>query len=150
VATNPDFRDLFVALSDAGAEYLVVGAHAVMFYTEPRSTKDIDVWVRPDADNGARVYRALAAFGAPLYDVTPDDFSVPGTIFQIGVAPNRIDVITSIDAVDFEEAWSTRVATAYGGAPIHLLSRDLLLRNKKAVNRLQDQLDVERLERIDT
>ncbi len=114
MATNPDFRDLFVALSDADAEY-----------------------------------RALASFGAPLTDVTPDDFAVPGTIFQIGVAPNRIDVITSIDAVEFEEAWSAKVATTYGTVPIHLLSRELLLRNKRAVNRLQDQLDVERLTRTD-
>jgi len=147
VATNPDFRDLFLALSAEGAEHIVVGAHAVMFYTEPRSTKDIDVWVRPTAENAERVYRALSSFGAPMHDATPSDFAVPGTIFQIGVAPNRIDVLTSIDAVEFDEAWASKVSTSYGGAPIHVLSRDHLLRNKRAVNRLQDQLDVERLER---
>ncbi len=148
MATNPDFKDLFVALGDAGADYLIVGAHAVMFYTEPRSTKDVDVWVRPTPDNAVRVYHALAVFGAPLADVSPDDFSVAGTIFQIGIAPNRIDVLTSIDGVDFDEAWATKVDASYGGAPIHLIARELLLRNKRTVNRLQDQLDVERLERI--
>lgn len=142
MATNPDFRDLFAALSDAGADFIVVGAHAVMFSTEPRTTKDLDVWVRPSSENGARVHRALASFGAPLAGVTPEDFAVPGTIFQIGVAPNRIDIITSIDGVVFDEAWDSKVATSYGAAPIHVLAMEPLLRNKRAVNRLRDQLDV--------
>jgi hypothetical protein len=147
MATNPDFKDLFSALSDAGAEFIVVGAHAVMFYTEPRYTKDIDVWVRPTRDNAERTLRALGTFGAPMADLTVDDLSTEGTIFQIGVAPNRIDIITSIEAVEFQGAWERRVASTYGGVSISLLSLADLLVNKRAVGRPQDKLDVEKLER---
>ena len=106
MAANPDFKDLFSELYAAHAEFLVVGAHAVMFYTAPRYTKDLDVWVRPTAGNAARVHRALTAFGAPMSDLTNDDLARPGTIFQIGVAPNRVDILTSIEGVDFETAWA--------------------------------------------
>jgi hypothetical protein len=96
MAINPDFSDLFSALFDEGAEFIVVGAHAVMFFTEPRYTKDLDVWVAPSKANAERVHRALARFGAPRTELTTEDLAVPGTIFQIGMAPNRIDVLTSI------------------------------------------------------
>src|SRR5689334_9861309 len=122
MATNPDSRDLFAALSARAAEFLVVGAHAVMLYTEPRYTKDLDVWVRPTPANASLVYQALADFGAPLAAVTPDDFARPGTIFQIGIAPNRVDILTSLDGVDFESAWAARTPSTYGGVPIHVLS----------------------------
>ena len=134
-------------LSSEGAEFLVVGAHAVMFYTVPRYTKDLDLWVRPTLENAERVHRALVRFGAPMSDLTVADLASPGTIFQIGIAPNRVDVITSIDAVDFEDAWTRRVASTYGGVSIALLSADDLLVNKRAVGRKQDLLDVELLER---
>jgi hypothetical protein len=147
VPTNPDFRDLFSELSTAGAEFIVVGAHAVMFYAEPRYTKDLDIWIRPTRGNAERVHRALAAFGAPLDDLQVDDLAVPGTIFQIGMAPNRIDVVTSISGVDFEGAWSRKVATTYGELPIHVLSMEDLIANKRAVGRPQDLIDLEHLER---
>jgi hypothetical protein len=146
MSTNPDFKDLFSALCDEGAEFIVVGAHAVMFYTEPRYTKDLDVWIRPTPANAERSLRALARFGAPMSDLTVADLSTVGTIFQIGVAPNRIDIITGIEAVDFEGAWGRRVSSTYGGVPISLLSIDDLLVNKRAVGRPQDQLDVAKLE----
>lgn len=145
--TNPDFRDLLSALNDAGAEYLIVGAHAVMFYAAPRYTKDLDVWTRPTAVNARRVRVALAAFGAPLSDLTEEDLATPGTIFQIGVAPNRIDVITSVEALDFELAHAQATSSTYGGVPIRLLSKEHLLRNKRAVGRPQDLIDVENLEK---
>jgi hypothetical protein len=144
---NPDFRDLLSELSAAGAEFIVVGAHAVMFYTEPRYTKDFDVWVRPTPENAKRVRAALAAFGAPLADLSEDDLASPGTIFQIGVEPNRIDVITSIEAVAFEAAWTRRVPSTYGGVPISLLALEDLIVNKTHVGRDQDKLDVQKLER---
>jgi hypothetical protein len=147
MAANPDFRDLFSALSTAGAEFLVVGGHAVMFHTVPRFTKDIDVWVRPTQENARRVYDALRAFGAPMSDLTVADLATVGTIFQIGLAPNRIDVLTSIESVEFEGAWQRRVSTTYGGVPIHVLSIEDLLTNKRAVGRPQDLLDVALLER---
>jgi len=146
MATNPDFRDLLSALSAEGAEFLIVGAHAVMLYTAPRYTKDLDIWVRPTPENAARAHRALVAFGAPMADLTVDDLATPGTIFQIGIAPNRVDILTAIEAVTFEEAWARRVSSAYGGVPIALLSLEDLLTNKRAVGRRQDLLDVEKLE----
>lgn len=147
MATNPDFRDLFLALSAEGAEFLVVGGYAVMYHTAPRYTKDLDVWTRPDPENARRVHRALAAFGAPLADLTVQDLATEGTIFQIGVAPNRIDILTAIESVRFDDAWSRRVAATYGDAPIHVLSVPDLLANKRAVARPQDLLDVANLER---
>lgn len=146
MTANPDFRDLFSALSAAGAEFLLVGGHAVMFHTAPRYTKDLDVWVRPSADNAARVHRALVVFGAPMADLTIGDLAVPGTIFQIGVAPNRIDVLTAIEGVEFEAAWRRSLSTTYGGVTIHVLSIEDLLTNKRAVGRPQDLLDVASLE----
>jgi hypothetical protein len=146
MATNPDFNDLLSALSAEGAEFLIVGAHAVMFYTAPRYTKDLDIWIHSTPENAERVYRALRSFGAPLSDLTAADLATAGTIFQIGVAPNRIDILTSLDAVSFEEAWQRRSASTYGGVPIAILSVQDLLTNKRAVGRKQDLLDVERLE----
>jgi hypothetical protein len=147
MSTNPDFRDLFSALCDEGADFLVVGAHAVMYYTEPRYTKDLDVWVRPERGNAERVHVALRKFGAPMADLGIEDLGVPGTIFQIGVAPNRIDVLTSIEGLSFDDAWPKRVESTYGGVSIALLSLDDLLTNKRAVARPQDLLDVQKLER---
>ena len=147
MATNPDFRDLLSALSAEGADFIFVGAHAVMFHTTPRYTKDLDVWVRPNEGNAERVHRALIAFGAPVANLTVDDLSVKGTIFQIGVPPNRIDVLTSIDAVEFDAAWPRAVTSQYGDVVIRLLSIDDLLANKRAVGRKQDAIDVENLER---
>jgi hypothetical protein len=147
MAVNPDFRDLFSALSSAGAEFIVVGAHAVMFHTcVPRYTKDLDVWTRPTRENALHVHAALASFGAPLSDLSLDDLSVEGTIFQIGVAPNRIDVITSIEGVEFDAAYARSVASTYGGVAIRLLAIEDLLTNKRAVGRKHDLVDVDALE----
>ncbi len=139
---NPDFSDLFAALNATGADYLVVGAHAVAFHAEPRFTKDLDIWVDATPDNASRVMAALQQFGAPLRDVTVSDFTEPGVTLQIGVAPNRIDVCTTIDGVRFSEAWPTRVATTYGDDAIWVIGRAELLRNKLAAGRPQDLLDV--------
>ena len=146
MATNPDFRDLFAALSAERAEFIVVGAHAVMVHTEPRYTKDLDVWVRPSTENARRVLAALRAFGAPLADLRVEDLETPGVVFQIGVAPNRIDVLTAIDGVSFDDAWPQRIPTAYGGVPISTLGLEDLITNKRAAGRPQDLLDLEKLE----
>lgn len=147
MTSSSDFADLFAALNAVEAEYLLVGAHALAVHGVIRGTKDLDVWVRPSPENAPRVYRALAAFGAPLSDVTEADFARPGVVFQIGVPPVRIDVTTVIDGVAFEDAWPARVATLFEGQPIGVLSRAHLIANKKAVGRPQDMVDVERLER---
>ena len=144
MATNPDFRDLFSALSAADVRFLMVGAHAVMYYTVPRYTKDLDVWIDPTPENASRAYRALAQFGAPLEGVSITDLHTPGTILQIGVEPNRIDVLTEVDGLpSFEEAWQHRERSTYGEVPISLLQIDDLITSKKAAGRLQDQLDLE-------
>ncbi len=111
-----------------------------------RATKDLDVWVRPEPSNASRTLAALAAFGAPLHDLTVDDLSRPGLIFQIGVPPLRIDVITAIDGVSFEDAWSDRVLAQLGDQPAPVLSRRHLIQNKRAAGRDRDLLDVRWLE----
>src|SRR5947208_1500229 len=105
---SPDFNELLLEFNAHEVEYLVVGAHALAAYGHVRATKDLDVWVRPSSDNAKRVLEALSAFGAPLRDLKEDDLVKTGTIFQIGVPPLRIDVITAIDGVEFSESWPDR------------------------------------------
>lgn len=142
---NSSFRDLLQCLSDARVRYLLVGAHAVAYHSEPRYTKDVDIWSEPTAENAARLWQALAAFGAPLDNARIDDFSNPQLVYQIGVEPNRIDVLMSISGVKFEAAWKRRVRSTFDGVPIHILGRNDLIRVKRAVGRPQDLLDLRRL-----
>jgi len=142
---NPDFRDLFAALNDAGARFLLVGGYALAHHGHPRFTRDLDVWVEAEPENSARVFTALEAFGAPLQDLRRKDLERDGLIFQIGVAPNRIDIITSIDGVAFGEAWEGREQTSYGGQPVPVIARSHLIANKRASGRPQDLLDLEEL-----
>jgi hypothetical protein len=141
-----DFRDMLVALSDEKVEYLVVGAHAMAVHGCPRATHDIDFWVRPSPENAKRVLRALAIFGAPLQSVVAQDFENPGTIFQIGLPPLRIDVITSIDGVTFDEAWPNRLEVEMDGLAAIVIGHDELLKNKKATGRPKDVSDAKMLE----
>jgi len=144
---NADFRDLFAALNAAGAEYLLVGGYAFSFHAFPRFTKDLDVWVRPAPDNAARVYQALEEFGAPLDDLGEADLANPGLIFQMGVAPNRIDLLTSLTGVEFNDAWDARETTRYGDQIVHLIGKAHLIQNKRAVGRPQDLVDLAALEK---
>jgi hypothetical protein len=142
----PDFKELLLAFNAHDVEYLVVGAHALAAHGHVRATKHLDLWVRPEASNARRVLDALSDFGAPLRDLTVDDLGSEETIFQIGVPPLRIDVITNIDGVEFTEAWQQRLETLFGGVPAFVISRQHLIHNKKATARLQDLADVEQLE----
>lgn len=146
---SPDFRELLSEFNAQKVEYLVVGAHALAAHGHVRATKDLDVWVRPEGRNAARVYRALVAFGAPLQDLTESDLTEPGLVFQIGIAPVRIDVLTRVDGVEFEEAWRERVEANLDGLSVPILSRHHLIQNKRAAGRLQDLADIERLEESD-
>ncbi len=146
---NPDFSELLATFNAHGVEYLVVGAHALAAHGHVRATKDLDIWVRPSADNAQRALRALATFGAPLHDLSEGDLATPGLIFQIGVPPVRIDVITAIDGVEFSAAWSDRVEAKLGGIGVPVLSRHHLIVNKRASGRLQDLADVEWLEKTE-
>lgn len=144
---SPDFKDLLSAFNANGVEYLVVGAHALAAHGRVRATGDLDIWVRPEPANAGRVMRALAEFGAPLHDLSIEDLSRPGTIFQIGVATLRIDILTGIDAVEFDEAWPSRFVARFAGEAVAVLSVEHLMRNKRAVGRAQDLADVEWLEK---
>src|SRR4051812_14740925 len=107
-----DFAEMLSALSAAGAEYLVVGAHALAAHGYPRATGDLDIWVNPTRENAERVWKALVSFGAPLADLTLDDLCQPRIVFQMGVPPSRIDLLTSIDGVEFIGAWPSRLELA--------------------------------------
>jgi hypothetical protein len=144
-----DFRDLLSIFNAHGVEYLIVGAHALAAYGHVRATKDLDVWIRPTRGNATLVLEAVAEFGAPLGDLTTDDLVTAGTIFQIGVDPLRIDILTSVDGLTFDEAWKNRATTTLLDQNVTLLARGDLIRNKKASGRLQDLADLERLETED-
>ena len=145
-----DFRDLLIELADAGADVVLVGGHAVAYHGHPRATKDLDVLVRANRDNAARVYRALAAFGAPLaaFDVREEDFAAYEGVLQLGVPPRRIDILNRADGITFEEAAAAGDAFELDGRRIPVIGLDALLRNKRATRRAQDQADVEALEAL--
>jgi len=142
----PDFKELLLAFNAHNVEYLIVGAHALAAHGHVRATKDLDLWVRPEQSNAQKVLQALSDFGAPLSELTVDDLSRKQTIFQIGVPPLRIDIITNIDGVEFADAWPDRVETSFGGVPAFVISRHHLITNKKTAGRLQDLADVQQLD----
>jgi len=146
---NEDFRDLLAEFNARHVEFLLVGAHALAAHGHVRATQDFDIWVRPSPENAQRVIEALRAFGAPLHDLTEKDLSTPGLIFQIGVEPIRIDVLTVIDGVQFEEAWTDRMSSKFADQPVAVLSKEHLIKNKLAAARTQDLADVEALRRKD-
>ncbi len=143
-----DFEELLSALSNERVEFLIVGAYAVMAVTEPRYTKDLDVWIRPSRTNARRVYRALEAFGAPLSNLSLRDLEREGIIFQIGVEPVRIDLLTQVDGLDFSKAFERATKGKYGKVEVAFLSIADLIKNKKRVGRPQDLLDVAKLEAV--
>jgi predicted nucleotidyltransferase len=145
-----DLRQLLLAFNEHGVEYLVVGGWAVGFYSEPRATKDIDLFIRSGVKNSEAVYRALAKYGAPLAGLTPADFrDSPGAVFQIGFAPVRADILLSIDGVDFDEAWPRRVELSLDGIAVHVISAQHLIQNKLKSGRPSDLADVEAIREAD-
>jgi hypothetical protein len=144
---NRDFAEMLAALSAEGAEFLIVGAYALAAHGYPRATGDLDIWVRPTKANADRVWGALTAFGAPLHELTRDDLQSPGIVFQIGVVPCRIDLLTTISGVSFEEAWNRRILLEITGTKAPFLSLDDLVRNKRATGRTKDLADAEELEK---
>lgn len=144
---NRDFVEMLCALCDAEADFLVVGAHALAAHELPRATQDLDLWVRATPENAVRVWRALAEFGAPLNQVTLDDFARPGVTLQIGLPPYRIDILTEISGVTFEEAWPNRLVVQNYGRTYSVIGKAELIRNKRAAARPKDLVDVENLER---
>lgn len=146
---NEDFRDVLAELLAARARFLVVGAHAVAVHGIPRATGDLDVWIDAGSENIARVWIALVRFGAPMeaLGVTTSDLAKPGTIVQLGVPPRRIDIITSVTGLEFEDAWTGRVTHRVNDLDVPFIGRAELLRNKRATGRPKDLADIDALER---
>jgi predicted nucleotidyltransferase len=144
MAENPHYKELLQLLNKFEVQYLIVGGFAVMKYGEPRYTKDLDVWVRNSAQNSLRLVAALKAFGAPLdHDgITAETFSGKQVVYQIGVAPVRIDILTEITGVKFPNAWENRVPSTFFGVPVHFISLDDLVANKQALGRSSDLKDL--------
>jgi hypothetical protein len=145
---NPDFSDMLKCLNAQGVEYLVVGSFALALHGRPRVTGDIDLLVRPSSENAQRIMRALAEFGMALPGLNASDFSKPDQIVQLGFPPVRIDLITSITGVTWDEAWQGRVSGKMGGHPVHYLGLREFIANKKATGRAKDLGDIDSLDVI--
>lgn len=148
MAVNKDFENLLHLLNSVDAKYLVSGAYAVIYYTEPRYTKDIDIWIDPTPQNAIKVYEALKKFGAPVKNLTIADLTNSGMVYQIGIEPNRIDILMGIGSLAFAEAWKKRRMSYYGKEKIFLLSLPHLIRAKKEAGRPRDKLDLDLLIKI--
>ena len=144
MAENPHYKELLQLLNEFEIEYLIVGGFAVMKYGEPRYTKDLDVWIHNSPQNSVRVVAALEKFGAPLeHDgITPETFTEKQVVYQIGIAPVRIDILTEITGVQFPEAWTKRVTSTFFGVPVNFISLDDLVTNKRALGRSSDLKDL--------
>jgi hypothetical protein len=147
---NEDYRDMLHALSDEKVKFLLVGAYALAAHGYPRATMDIDIWVMPSPQNAEAVLRALRRFGAPLHNLTKEDLQKDGTIFQIGVAPRRIDIITAASGLQFEETYRRSLSVNIEGIEVRIPSIDDLIRNKRALGRTKDLADAEVLESLKT
>ncbi|HVZ20265.1 MAG TPA: hypothetical protein VG871_04345 [Vicinamibacterales bacterium] len=143
---NKDFVDLLRAFIGADVRFLVVGAYALAIHGKPRATGDLDLWVEPTTANAARVMQALAAFGAPLQEVRESDFASPGVVYQIGVAPGRIDILTDLTGLTFQQAWPNRIARSFGELTVDVIGLADFVRNKRATGRTKDLGDIEGLD----
>lgn len=148
---NEDFLDVLRCLDEAGVEFLVVGAHALARHGVVRATGDLDIWIRCDPANAVRAHRALVAFGAPVTSagLTSEQLAEPGIVYQVGLPPRRIDVLTEISGVTFDTAWPKRVEVEIAGRQVPVLDKQSLLINKRASGRLKDLADVAELESLD-
>jgi len=139
---NPDFRDMLWSLKEEAVDFIVVGAYALAAHGFPRATGDIDLWIRISPDNACKVMRALARFGAPLSNLSEQDFISPKSVIQIGVQPCRVDITTGIDGIEFLEAWENKIKIVVDGIEIYVPSKADLLKNKLASDRDKDQGDI--------
>jgi hypothetical protein len=145
---NEDFRDLLIELLNGEARFLVVGAHAMAVHGVPRATGDLDIWISPEPPNAERVWAALQRFGAPVEQlgVSVEDLQTPGMVVQIGQRPRRIDLLTDLSGLDFDEAWTNRTMHSFGPRDVPFLGREDLIRNKQASGRPKDVTDLHLLE----
>jgi hypothetical protein len=143
--SSGDFRELLSLFNAEGVRYLIVGGFALAHYGRPRYTKDLDVWIDRLGENPRRVFQALAKFGAPMDGMSDRDFAEPDIVFQIGIEPLRIDLLTDISGVSFSKAWERREESVYGAVPVHIIGKLDYLDNKRASGRPSDLRDVEAL-----
>lgn len=143
-----DFRDFIALLNRHDVHYLIIGAFAYSFYVEPRYTKDIDILIEQSKENAVKILTALKDFGFTDIDLAEKDFLESGQIIQLGVAPVRIDILTSIKGMDFQKFWENRVDGRYGDIDVFFISKQDLIRCKRASGRKQDLADIEKLEKI--
>ena len=145
---NEDYKDMLQSLFDEKVRFLLVDVYAMAAHGYPRTTMDIDIWIMPSSQNADAVLRALHRFGAPLQNLTKEDLQKDGTIFQIGVAPRRIDIITAASGLEFEETYGRSLSVNLEGIEVHIPSLDDLIRNKRASGRTRDLADAEALESL--
>jgi hypothetical protein len=143
--SSGDFRELLSLFNAEDVRYLIVGSFALAHYGRPRYTKGLDIWIDRSGDNPRRVFQALAKFGAPLDRLSDRDFAEPDIVFQVGVEPLRVDVLTDISGVNFSKAWERREESVYGHVPVHVIGKQDYLDNKRASGRSSDLRDVEAL-----
>jgi hypothetical protein len=143
---NQDFVDLLRAFVAHDVRFLIVGAYALALHGRPRATGDLDVWVDATPVNARRIVGALASFGAPMDQISEADFSSPGVVFQLGVAPGRIDILTALTGLLFEEAWPGRMREAVGDVTVDFIGREAFIKNKRATGRTKDLGDIEGME----
>jgi predicted nucleotidyltransferase len=146
---NNDYKDILLKLSNRKVKFLLVGAYAMAVHGYPRSTMDIDLWVMPDPKNAVLVLNALDDFGAPIGDLKAEDLQKEDMIFQIGVAPCRIDILTSVDGLKFEDAFENSQTVQIEGISVQVLSISDLIKNKRSTGRTKDLADAEDLEKIE-
>lgn len=144
-----DLLELLASFRSSGVEFLVVGGHAVAFHGYPRYTDDLDLFLRPEPVNAERVVQALRQFGFESLDLSAEDFTAADRVIQLGRAPNRVDLLTRLYGVTFEDAWTSRVSASIDGEPVWMINREELIRNKRATGRPQDVADAEALERME-
>ena len=140
-----DYRDLLKILNRHKVRYLIVGAYAVTYYTEPRYTKDLDIWIEPEERNAKKAYRALKEFGAPLKNITIKDFTNKKLIYQIGVEPVRVDILMGLQNMKFDFAWKHRCTTTFDKIKVNIIGIKELIKLKKKTKRPIDKMDVESL-----
>jgi hypothetical protein len=145
MASQQDFKELLELFNAHRVEYMIVGGYALAFHGVPRFTGDMELLVKPSSDNAVRVLAALADFGFGALDLTPADFATPDHVLQLGVPPVRIDLLSSISGISWDEARSGAVRGTYGGAPVDFIGRAQFVANKRAVGRRRDLADLEAL-----
>jgi hypothetical protein len=148
LSLNQNFVEMLRELSATEADFLIVGGHALSAHGYVRATMDFDIWVRPTPENAPRVYQAIVRFGAPLHGLTISDLTTPGLIYQIGVKPERIDILTTLSGVEFETAWARRIQAVVDGKAYEVIGREDLIANKRASGRPMDLVDADKLERM--